>query len=466
MSIRNLEYLLQPRSLAVIGASARPHSVGATVLANVLQGGFTGPVMAVNPKYRTLSGLEVVHRVHQLPQAPDLAVICTPPASVPGLIGELGQLGCRAAVVITAGLDAAQKAAMLAAARPYLLRILGPNGVGLLLPSIGLNASFAHIAALPGKLALVSQSGAMVTGLLDWAATRRIGFSRVVSLGDSADVDFGDLLDYLATDRETEAILLYMEDLRAARKFMSAARAAARSKPVLVVKAGRFAEGARAASSHTGALAGIDAVYDAAFRRAGMLRVLSTEELFDAVATLAGGHALGGERLAILTNGGGPGVLATDALVGSGGRLAELSPATLERLDAALPATWSHGNPVDIIGDAPGARYSQTLAALLQDEGVDAVLVLHAPTAIVPPLEAAQAVADTARGAARPVLACWLGGDAMEPARQALGAAGVASYATPEDAVSGFMQMVQHRRAQQALLEVPGACGEECCGDR
>ncbi|MYN03225.1 GNAT family N-acetyltransferase [Pseudoduganella sp. DS3] len=466
MSIRNLEYLFQPRSVALVGASERPHSVGATVLANLLQGGFAGAIMPVNPKYRTLGGRPVAPSVRELPQVPDLAVICTPPATVPGLVAELGELGCRAVVVITAGLDAALKQAMLAAARRHMVRILGPNCVGLLVPGIGLNASFAHLPALPGKLAFVSQSGAMVTGVLDWARSRGIGFSRFISMGDSSDVDFGDVLDYLADDGATQAVLLYVEDVRAARKFMSAARAAARSKPVLVVKSGRFAEGARAAASHTGALAGSDAVYDAAFRRAGMLRVLTTEELFAAVETLAGGKPLAGERMAILTNGGGPGVLATDALVGAGGTLATLAPHTMRRLEEVLPATWSRGNPVDIIGDAPGTRYSQALQALLQDEGVDAVLVLHAPTAIVPPLEAAQAVADTARGAARNVLACWLGGEGMVPARSVLGTAGIANYATPEEAVAGFMQMVNYRRAQQALMEVPAASSGEWRRDR
>jgi acetyltransferase len=466
MSIRNLEFLFEPKSVAVIGASERPHSVGATVLANVLQGGFSGPVWPVNPKYGTVAGHTAYHRVRDLPQAPELAVICTPPATVPGLVMELGELGCRAAVVITAGLTAQQKDAMLEVARPYLLRILGPNCVGLLAPGIGLNASFTHMPALPGKLAFVSQSGALVTGILDWAASRSIGFSRFISLGDSSDADFGDVLDYLALDRDTSAILLYMEDVRQARKFMSAARAAARSKPVLVVKAGRFAEGAKAANSHTGALAGSDAVYDAAIRRAGMLRVLSTEELFDAVETLACGRPLAGERLAILTNGGGPGVLATDALIGAGGKMAELAPVTLRRLDEVLPGNWSHANPVDIIGDAPGQRYSDALQALLKDDGVDAVLVMHAPTAIVPSLDVAQAVAASARDAGRNVLSCWLGGEGMAPARRVLGEAGIASYDTPEDAVGGFMQMVNYRRAQQLLMETPDAAGDDFCPDQ
>ncbi|WP_395407548.1 GNAT family N-acetyltransferase [Pseudoduganella sp. UC29_106] len=464
MSTRNLEYLFQPKSVAVIGASERPHSVGATVFRNLLDGDFRGPVYPVNPKYRMLAGCEVFHRVSHLPGVPDLAVICTPPATVPGLIEELGALGCRAAVVLTAGLNgqngsegARLRHAMLAAAQPYLLRILGPNCVGLLAPGIGLNASFAHMAALPGKLAFVSQSGAMVTGVLDWAHSRNIGFSRFISLGDSADVDFGDILDYLASDSETHAILLYMEDVRAARKFMSAARVAARAKPVIVVKAGRMAEGARAASSHTGAMAGADDVYDAAIRRAGMLRVQTTEELFDAVETLACARPLNGERLAILTNGGGPGVLATDALVAGGGKLAELSPATLEQLDQVLPAAWPHANPIDIIGDAPGERYAAALGVLLKDEGVDAVLVMHAPTAIVPGTEVAAGVAAAAQGSSRNILSCWLGGEGMAPARRLLAEAGIPGYGTPENAVSGFLQMVRYRDAQRLLMEVPSS---------
>jgi acetyltransferase len=474
MSIRHLDFLFRPRSVALIGASDRPHSVGATVLRNLLEGGFDGPVYAVNSHHQMLEGQVVYADVAHLPQAPELAVICTPPAAVPGLIAQLGAIGCRAAVVLTAGLSAmgedgrTLRQAMLDVARPYLLRILGPNCVGLLVPGIGLNASFAHMAALPGRLAFVSQSGALVTGILDWARSRQIGFSRFISLGDCSDVDFGDVLDYLAADKETDAILLYMEDVKAARKFMSAARSAARSKPVLVVKAGRAPEGAKAATSHTGALAGSDAVYDAAIRRAGMLRVLSTEELFDAVETLAHARPLAGERLAILTNGGGPGVLATDALVCGGGKLATLSESTLRKLDEVLPATWSRGNPVDIVGDAPGERYSAALSVLLRDEGVDAVLVMHAPTAIVPSKEVAQAVAATVRaeGQGRCVLSCWLGGDNMAPARQLLTAAGMPGYETPEDAVEGFLQMVRYRHSQQLLEQSPSAQGEEFVPDR
>ncbi|WP_245589252.1 acetate--CoA ligase family protein [Chitinimonas koreensis] len=422
MSIRNLDRMFRPASVAVIGASARPRSVGATVLANLQAGGFAGRIMPVNPKYGELAGLPVHRDVASLPEPPDLAVICTPPATVPGLIAELGAAGCRAAVVLTAGLGSPRQrdslaAAMLAAARPHLLRILGPNCVGLLVPGLGLNASFAHAGAPAGRLAFVSQSGALTTAVLDWARSRQIGFSHFVSLGDCADVDFGDLLDYLAADPDTGAILLYAEAVRDARKFMSAARAAARSKPVLLVKAGRGESGARAAHSHTGALAGADAVYDAAIRRAGMLRVHTTEELFDAAETLARCKPLAGERLAVLTNGGGAGVLAADALELGGGRLAALAARSLLRLDAALPAAWSHGNPVDLVGDAPVPRYLAALDVLLADPGCDAVLFIHAPTAIVDSDEIARAVVPALAAAAKPVLACWLGGDAVRAAR-------------------------------------------------
>ena len=460
MSIRNLQSLFGPRSVAVIGASSKPHSVGATVLQNLIDAKFQGEILPVNPKYDTLAGYPVYGRIADLPQAPDLAVICTPPDTIPTLIGELGARGTRAAIVLTAGLGSMSdshsiKQAMLTAAKPTLLRILGPNCVGLLVPAIGLNASFAHTGALPGKIAFVSQSGALVTGVLDWAKTRGIGFSKFISLGDSADIDFGDLLDYLANDGDTRAILLYVEDIHFARKFMSAARAAARSKPVIVLKAGRAPEGAKAAASHTGALAGSDDVYDAAIRRAGMLRVYSTEELFGAVETLARVQPFKGDRLTIMTNGGGPGVMATDALILAQGRLAPLPADTLRKLNEILPATWSGANPVDIIGDAPVARYLQTLEVLQKNPESDAILFIHAPTAIVPSAEIATAVAAAVQPAMRNMLACWLGGDGVAQARQIFSSAGMPTYDTPEEAVQGFMQIVQYRRNQNLLMQVP-----------
>ncbi len=462
MSIRNLDHLFRPESIAVIGASGKPQTVGATLMRNLLNGGYSRPIMPVNPRYESVAGVMTYPDVASLPIKPDLALICTPAATVPDLIAQLGERGTRAAIVVTAGLgsvpDGAAKSLqqqMIEAARPYLLRILGPNCVGLLVPGLGINASFAHTAACPGKIAFVTQSGGMVTAVLDWAKSRDIGFSHFISLGNSADVDFGDVLDYLASEPRTRSILLYIESITEARKFMSAARAAARNKPVIVVKAGRAPEGARAAASHTGALAGADDVYDAAIRRAGMLRVDEIEDLFFAVETLARARPLRGERLVIMTNGGGPGVMATDSLGRRGGRLASLSPETMRRLDAVLPATWSHGNPVDIIGDAPVERYVETLKILLDGPDADAVLFIHAPSAIVPSERIAEGCAPVLEAARKNALACWLGADAVERARGIFIEAGIPTYDTPEDAVGAFMQMVDYRRNQDLLMETP-----------
>lgn len=467
MSVRHLEALFAPTSLALIGVSDRPGNLGGVVLRNLRAGGFAGPLWLVNPRRVMVAGQTAWPDVAALPGTPDLAIVCTPAAAVPGVIAELGARGTRAAVVLTAGLSQpgpdgrTLQQAMLDAARPSLLRILGPNCIGLLVPGMGLNASFAPANALPGKLAFVTQSGALATGMLDWANSRGIGFSHFISLGDSADVDFGDTLDYLASDPGTRAILMYMESVKAARKFMSAARAASRNKPVIVVKSGRAPEGARAAASHTGALAGSDAVFDAAARRAGMLRVDTLEALFDAAESLAHARPWRGERLAMLTNGGGAGVLAADALALGGGQLASLSPATVLALDACLPATWSHGNPVDIIGDAPVQRYSDALRVLLAAPEVDGVLFMHAPTAIVPAAEIAQAVVPLLAQADRPVLTNWLGGKAVALARDACAGAGVASYPTPERAVAGWLQRVHHARNQAALRQLPPAALED-----
>jgi acetyltransferase len=469
MTIRNLDFLFKPKSVALIGASLTPASVGVVLARNLLESGFTGPVMPVNPKHRAIQGVLAYPDVASLPLTPDLAVIATPPDTVPGLIADLGARGTRAAVVITAGFGEGGRQhgrdlqqAMLDAARPHLLRIVGPNCLGIMVPHIGLNASFGHIAPLPGKLAFVAQSGAMVTSIVGWATARGIGFSHLVSLGGMADVDFGDMLDYLANDAATRAILLYIEAVTHARKFMSAGRAAARMKPVIVVKAGRHAEGARAAASHTGAIAGSDAVYDAAFRRAGMLRVYSLEELFDAVETLALAEPPKGDRLAILTNGGGMGVLATDALIELGGQLAELAPETLARLDAALPATWSRANPVDIIGDAPPGRYSDALVPLLEDPNSDGLVILNCPTAVADSRDAAKAViAAVSRVKNRPtILTSWIGDGGALDARRLFAESRVPTYDTPGQAVRAFMHMVGYRRNQNLLMETPPSTPE------
>ena len=461
MSIRNLDSLFDPRSVAVIGASERAQSVGGTLWRNMQGGGFAGEVWPVNPKYAELSSRRCYARVAELPAVPELAVICTPPDTVVGLIEQLAQAGTKAAVVISAGLTAEQKQAMLDAARPHLLRILGPNCVGLLAPHVGLNASFAHVPAQKGDLAFVSQSGALVTAMLDWARAQRIGFSHFVSLGEHADVDFGDMLDYLASDAHTRAILLYIESVEHARKFMSAARAAARNKPVIVIKAGRSAQGQKAAASHTGALAGADAVYDAAIARAGMLRVDSLEQLFLAAEILTRFKAPIGKQLTILTNGGGAGVLAADAAAAQGVPLAELSDALRQELDAVLPANWSHGNPVDIIGDAPAQRYVDALAALArhpQDSGT--LLFIHAPTAIVPASDIARALIPAAHPPGRrplPLVATWMGGAAVAEARQLFVDAGIACYDMPEQAVAAIGMLHDYARNQAELTEAPPA---------
>ncbi|OON63380.1 GNAT family N-acetyltransferase [Massilia sp. KIM] len=462
MSVRNLDKLFAPRSVVLIGASEREGSLGATLLRNLLEAEFRGQLYLLNPKYEQLAGRRCYAGVGELPAAPDLAVICTPPPTVPQLVRQLGELGTRAAVVLTAGLHQARdlrgrslRQAMLDAANPYLLRLLGPNSAGLLAPAIGLNASVAHSGALPGRIAFVSQSGSLMTGVLDWARTRGIGFSHFIALGDSADVDLGDVLDFLASDGGTGAILLYVESLRYARKFMSAVRAAARSKPVLVLKARRDEEGPRPAASESGALASPDDVFDAAIRRAGMLRVYSTEQLFAAVETLAYARPLHGERLAIVSNGAGPGILARDALTHGGGVAATLSPATREALDALLPSGWGGGNPVNLFGGAPPQRYRDTLEILLRDPQLDAVLVVHSPTAGVDSREVAEAIAPVARQASRTVLSCWLGGASVLEARAIASSARLPNYRTPEDAVAGFLQLVNFRRNQNLLMEVP-----------
>jgi len=470
MTVRNFDSLLNPKSVALIGASPKEGSVGFIVAQNLRCGGFSGPIWFVNPKYRRLGEQPCFHSVASLPAPPDLAVLVTPPQTVAPLIAELGAKGTRAAVVITAGIRGELKQAMLEAACPFTLRVQGPNCVGLMLPRIGLNASFS-LAAPAGDIAFLSQSGALITGIIDWARGRSIGFSHVLSLGDMADVDFGDLIDYLAADPQARAILIYMESITHAPKFMSAARRAGRSKPVVVIKAGRSSAGAKAAQSHTGALAGRDAAYEAAFRRAGILRVEELEDLFNAAEILSRHPRLQGERLAILTNGGGAGVLAADRLHDLNGSPAELREATLARLDAVLPPTWSRANPVDIIGDADADRYSRALEVLLGADEADAILVMNCPTALTSNTLIAEAIlgrigqhrVETRRS--KPVFAAWLGDAGSQEARARFAAQGIASFATPSEAINAFMQLVRHGRAQQELMRTPASLPAEVAFD-
>ena len=465
MSTRNLEGAFAPASIAVIGASKRQGAVGQVVLANIISGGFRGAIYPVNLKYEEVQGLRCYHHIEDLPEAPDLAVIMTPPETVPELVDQLGRRGVRVAVVITAGINAGNglRQKMLDAAQPHLLRIIGPNTIGLLAPHLGLNASFTHIAPAAGRVALISQSGAIVSSIIDWAYAEGIGFSHVFSLGDMSDVDVGDCLNMLAADEKTAAIVMYLESIPAPRKFMSAARAAARIKPVIAVKPGRHEAAARAALTHTGSLAGADIVVDAALRRAGIIRVDDLEDLFNAAEITARFRPLNTARVAIVTNGGGAGVLAVDKLLDEGATLAALSPETLEQLDAVLPPTWSHANPVDIIGDAPPERYLAALEGVAADPGVDAILVMNCPTALASPVGAAAAVAglvDKGCINGKPVLACWLGKHAAEAARAVLQQANVASFDTPAQAAEAVALLTRWSVLQRNLERVPESQGE------
>jgi len=473
MSTYHLKNLLSPRSVALIGASPRQASVGRAILGNIHKAKFKGEFGLVNPHYAEVDGVSTVGSIGKLAFVPELVVITTPATAIPGLIDEAGARGSAGALIVTSGLG--QGAGSLAeaterAALKHGMRLIGPNCLGIMMPGANLNASFAAHMPGPGNLALISQSGAIASGMVEWAAQRGVGFSGIVSIGDQLDVDISDLLDYFALDGKTRAILLYVEAIKDARKFMSAARAAARIKPVVVVKSGRMAQGAKAAATHTGALAGSDAVYEAAFRRAGILRVSDLRELFDCAETLGRIESPPGKRLAMLTNGGGIGVLAVDRLVELGGIPATIEPATREKLDAVLPRTWSGSNPVDIVGDADSARYAAALEVLLADPGNDAILVMNVQTAIAP----ADEIAATVTGLvskyrkehqrwAKPVLAVWVGAD--QKIIDLLNGAGIPNYPTEDDAVRGFMYLVQHREVVASLAQVPPAMPREFVPD-
>ncbi|MBL8711118.1 MAG: bifunctional acetate--CoA ligase family protein/GNAT family N-acetyltransferase [Rhodospirillaceae bacterium] len=456
MSVRNLDALMNPRSVALIGASDRPGSLGSLIWHNLTRANFTGMLYPVNPKRKSVGGIVAYKDFAALPEAPDLAIIVTPPETVPAIITQAGAAGTRAAVVISAGFDADLRQRMLDAARPYLMRLQGPNCLGLIVPPLGLNGSFAQLMPASGGVAFLSQSGAILTSVIDWADPRGIGFSHLVSLGEMADVDFGDLLDYLAVDPNVTAILMYAEAITSARKFMSAARRAARVKPVIVIKAGRHPQAAKAVASHTGALAGSDAVYDAAFRRAGMLRVYGLPQLFTAFETLAQSKMMPkGDRAVILTNGGGIGILATDAVIDAGVQLADLAPETMAKLNAVLPTTWSRGNPVDIIGDAPPERYGAALAALLEEPNADAIIALNCPTATSDASASAAAVIEAYAKSPKPLFTAWIGQATAAEARAMFSHFHIPSFETPEAAVRGFSHVVRYRRSQELLMETP-----------
>lgn len=462
MAAPDLDAFFNPTRIALVGASGRPGSVGAVLTRNILSSGFGGEIMLVNIKGGDLAG-HVVHRaVAELPRAPDLAIVATPAASVPGLVRDLGARGCRAAVIISAGFEGDDETArrlrgeLRQAAQIAGVRLVGPNCLGVLAPARGLNASFARVAAPAGSIALVSQSGAVAAAALDWAPPHGLGFSRVVTLGDALDVDAADLLQSLADDPATRSILLYIEGVADGRKFMAAARRAALSKPVFCLKGGRTRGGATAAFSHTRALAGADDVYAAALRRAGVLQVETLQALLDLALLSGGPRPAHGEALAILTNGGGAGVLAVDALERAGGRLAGLGEATQRVLRAVGPAHGACGNPVDILGDAGPDRYRRSLGVLLAAPEVEAVLAINCPTAVADSAEAATAILEAAAPAGgKTVLAAWLGEPSVAEGRRRLVAGGAPSFPTVEAAVAAFAGQAKAGRLRDLASEAP-----------
>lgn len=471
MSLKQIDQLLNPRSVAVIGASNQPHRPGNAVMRNLLQGSFAGPIMPVTPKYKAVNGVLAYGSVAALPEVPDLAIICTRANRVPALIQQLGKKGTRSVIVIAAGLEQLHTAEgsslqqqMLAIARHWGMRVLGPHCLGIFVPGIGLNASYAHTHALPGKIAFVSQSSGVCVTILDWAKRRSIGFSHFISLGDGADIDFDELIDYLGRDPKTRAILLYIDSIQDGRAFMSAARAASSTKPILLIKAGNSAEVSAATSRQSVEQLGADVVYDAAFRRAGMLRVQDLRDLFAAVETLAYGKDLRTEQLVILSNGNGPATMAADALIQRGGRLATLSESTQDQLKALVPSGGRASNPINLLGDASPQLYRQALDIVLAGGESDNVLVMHAPSALNAGEVYAEQVIQSYRGkrGRKPnLLVNWMGEEAAYPARHCFAEAGIASFRTPEGAVGAFMHRVQYRRNQKLLSETPDSVSEQ-----
>jgi acetyltransferase len=456
-----LRMLFSPKSVAVIGASDRANTVGQVVFRNMLKSGYTGSLYAVNPARQEVQGQRAYATIEEIETPVELAVVCTQAKTVPDVIEACGKHGVRAAVVLSAGFTevdahgAALERTMLANAKNYGVRIIGPNCLGIIRTAMGLNATFFKGSVKSGNLALVSQSGALCTAILDWAPANDIGFSSVVSMGAASDIDFGEILDYLASDVETGSILIYVEGVRKARGFMSALRAAARSKPVFVIKVGRHDAGSRAAMSHTGALVGSNDVFDAALRRAGVVRVESIGGLFSAAKSLASPHRYSGNRLAVITNGGGPGVMAVDRAVDLGVSIAGLSPETVERLNRVLPAIWSHNNPVDIIGDATPQRYRDAIGICMEDPGVDGVLVILTPQAMTQPLEVAKLLVEDAGTFSKPLLTSWMGASQTMDGRAQFAQAGIPSFSTPEAAVEAYSYTTAYYCNQRLLAQVP-----------
>jgi len=462
MGVHNLDSFFNPKRIALIGASINPNSVSGKVLANLVGGGFRGVVYPVNAQYEAVLGIQCYPDLKNLPNNPDLAVICTSSDKVPDFVNECGKNGILNIIIMSAGFkEIGEEGKKLEekikdyAKKFEGMRIMGPNCLGLIVPSLNLNISFASGMPRNGNIAFISQSGALCTSVLDWALEKKIGFSYFVSIGNAIDVDFSDFIDFFGEDEKTKSIILYIESVTQVRKFMTAARSFARSKPIIAYKAGRFPESAKVAASHTGALASEDAIYDAAFKRMGIARVFDIGDIFDCTEMIGRGKIPKGPKLGIVTNAGGPGVMATDSLIEHEGELAELSSDTIDELSNNLPAYWSKSNPVDVLGDANSKRIAKAVQIVLDDKNVDAVLVILTPQAMTNPTATAKEISRISSEARKPILAAWLGGEKMREGTQILSDAGVPVYQTPEQAVRSFMTLVAYSRNLQSLYETP-----------
>ncbi len=461
METSQLEKLFNPHSIAVIGASDKPLSVGANVLSNLLGGNFSGNIFPVNPKHTVIQGIRCFASVKDINQPVDLAIIVVPAAKVAEILTACGEKNIRQAIILSAGFGEGKEDGLrleqkiVDIAHQYNIRFIGPNCLGIMRPSIGLNATFEKSPVLTGNLAFVSQSGALVAAILDWAIEEQIGFSTLLSLGNCADLDFGDILEYLALDNKTDCILLYIEGIREARRFMSGLRAASRLKPIIVIKAGRNSQGSRAAISHTGAMIGDDDVFDAALRRAGVLRVMSISDLFLAAKVFSSGRRTEGLRLTIVSNGGGAGVMAADFAADLKISLPELTEKTVLDLNAILPQHGFYHNPIDILGDATPERYANVIAACLKNENFDALLIILIPLAMSQPLKLAKLIVAVSKQIDKPVLVCWMGQKQVKSSWKLFAKHKIPCFSTPETAIKAFSYLSSYYYNQQLLLDIP-----------
>ena len=464
MVTQNLDKIFNPQSVAIIGASDAEGSVGFAIVKNFTRQGYTGKVYLVNVRKPEIIGIKTYPSVGQIPETVDLAMIATPAKTVPDVIEECGKAGIKGAIIVSAGFKEtgpsgkALEEKILEMAKKYNIRIVGPNCIGLIRPQINLNATFLDKVPKPGNIAFLSQSGALGSAILDWAIHENIGFSNFVSVGSMIDVDFGDLIDYFGTDPKTKSILMYVEGITEARKFMSAARHFSRTKPIIVVKSGRFSESAKAAASHTGSLSGEDAVYDAAFKRAGVVRVDEIADLFNSAEVLGTQPLPKGPNLAIITNAGGPGVMTTDALIARGGKLAKVTQKTLDSLNAVLPPFWSHGNPIDVLGDAKSDRYRAAVEACLNDDSIDGILVIFTQQAVSDAVGIAKTIVELVKNKTyqnKTILTSFMGFGAVQEANSILNENNIPTYSTPEQAVKTYMTMVQYQRNVELIYETP-----------